>query len=160
MWKNVILTHFEMNPVTMGMSFVSCFAFYNFFFHFEFFFFQFIPKQLHLWAALQFLKHSLVIQPQHKLGLLAPALVLWDKSLKNMKLSYQFLSALWSWNYHISLRDYPVNQANLNTIHPKRLVSIHCVSSHNCICLRRAPIIYCNLKSKHRELSLFLLVCN
>lgn len=39
MWKNVILTHFEMNPVTMGMSFVSCFAFYNFFFHFEFFFF-------------------------------------------------------------------------------------------------------------------------
>lgn len=29
-----------MNPVTMGMSFVSCFAFYNFFFHFEFFFFS------------------------------------------------------------------------------------------------------------------------
>lgn len=124
MWKNVILIHFEMNPVTMGMSFVSCFAFFRVF-CFCFFFFQFISKQLHLWAALQFLKHSLVIQPQHKLGLLSPALVLWDKSLENMKLSYQFLSALWSWNYRISLRDYPVSQANLNTIHPKRLVSAH-----------------------------------
>lgn len=160
MWKNVILTHFEMNPVTMGMSFFSSFAFYNFFFHLELFFrlypSNYICGQLYsFWSTHWLFSHNtnLGCWPQ----LLFSEIRAWKTWNHPTR---QFLSALWSWNYRISLRDYPVNQANMNTIHPKRLVSIHCVSSHNCICLKRAPIIYCNPKSKHRELSLFLLVCN